>query len=149
MRPVWRRRRRNALRGTWALGAAPRWAACSDQVGAPRAALGLATGELGADVTMGVVAVVNAVGDVVERDGTVIAGTRANERFAGSTAALLRQATEVAAQPLTNTTLVAIVADARLDKVALTRLARQAHDGLALAISPVHTGLMATPSLRC
>jgi L-aminopeptidase/D-esterase-like protein len=75
----------------------------------------------------------------VERDGAVIAGTRSNGEFAGS-AQILRNAPELAAaRPMANTTLVAIATSAWLDKVGLTRLARQAHDGLALAISPVHT----------
>jgi L-aminopeptidase/D-esterase-like protein len=45
----------------------------------------------------------------------------------------------IGARPLGNTTLVAVVTNARLEKLGLTRLAQQAHDGLALSISPVHT----------
>ena len=38
-----------------------------------------------------------------------------------------------------NTTLAVVATNARLDKAALTRVARMAHDGLARAIRPLHT----------
>ena len=88
-------------------------------------------------MSVGALAVVNALGDVVERDGTIVAGTRADTGFANSRL-LLRDTAGIAPAP-GNTTLVAVVTNARLDKLALTRLAQQSHDGLALAISPVHT----------
>jgi len=100
--------------------------------------IGLATSEPINSVVVGALAVVNAVGDVVARDGTIIAGTRSEKGFVGS-AALLKYANAITAQPGTNTTLVAIATNAHVDKVGLTRLAQQAQDGLALAISPVHT----------
>ena len=105
-------------------------------VGCTKGGLGLAAGATGDGARVGVLAVVNAVGDVLDEDGRILAGTRQGNRFAGS-AALLQQGAATA--PLTNTTLVAVASDAALDKTALTRLARLAHDGLARAISPVHT----------
>jgi L-aminopeptidase/D-esterase-like protein len=107
--------------------------------GRTKGGLGLASGELGSGIAVGVLAVVNAVGDVVGHDGTVIAGTRTTEGFAGSAELLKAVDSRVVAQPMTNTTLVAVATNARLDKVQLTRLAQLVHDGLALAISPVHT----------
>jgi L-aminopeptidase/D-esterase-like protein len=106
--------------------------------GRTKGGLGLAASEPIGGIVVAAIAAVNAVGDVVERDGTVIAGSRGPVGFANSTA-ILRQGAAVSAQAGTNTTLVAVVTNGRLDKLALTRLARQAHDGLALAISPVHT----------
>jgi L-aminopeptidase/D-esterase-like protein len=41
--------------------------------------------------------------------------------------------------PLTNTTLVAILANCKLSKVDANRIAQRGHDGLARAIQPVHT----------
>jgi L-aminopeptidase/D-esterase-like protein len=99
--------------------------------------LGLAVSESVAGVSLGALAVVNALGDVVEPDGRIIAGTRTVTGFAGSRN-LLRAAAGAVQAP-TNTTLVAVVTNAQLNKTALKRLAEQAHDGLALAISPVHT----------
>lgn len=110
--------------------------------GRMKGGLGVATSEASGGIVVGAVAVVNAVGDVLDRDGTIIAGTRRGDAFADS-AALLRAnvAGTAAARPLNNTTLVAVATNARLEKLGLTRLARQAHDGLARAIDPVHTGL--------
>jgi L-aminopeptidase/D-esterase-like protein len=107
--------------------------------GRTKGGLGLATHDPIDGVAMGALAVVNAVGDVIEHDGTIIAGAWTAEGFANSTRTLRGAMNAVAPQPMTNTTLVAIATNARLDKLALTRLARQAHDGFALAISPVHT----------
>jgi L-aminopeptidase/D-esterase-like protein len=109
-------------------------------LGRTKGGIGIATTGPDDHIAMGAIAVVNAVGDVLERDGTIIAGTRDANGFVGS-AALLRKTggRRVAARPLSNTTLVAIATSAKLDKLGLTTLAKQAHDGLAHAISPVHT----------
>ncbi len=106
--------------------------------GRTKGGLGLASRTLVSGVTLGALAVVNAVGDVIGPDGAVIAGTRRDGVYAGSTALLLGHG-PTAAAPGVNTTLVAVVTDARMDKTALTRLAQQAQDGLARAIAPVHT----------
>jgi L-aminopeptidase/D-esterase-like protein len=78
------------------------------------------------------VAVVNAVGDVLDEDGTVLAGPGTAQRILESGAP--------GAPPIgTNTTLVVLVTDVTLTKVQAHRLAVTAHDGLALSIRPVHT----------
>jgi L-aminopeptidase/D-esterase-like protein len=79
-------------------------------------------------------AVVNAVGDVIEADGVVIKGSSAP---AGSPAFPTPAPFEE--QGATNTTLVAIVTDARCDKVACHLLAQSGHDGMARAVRPSHT----------
>lgn len=116
------------------------YGACVGQVLGPadrtKGGLGLAAGALPGGARLGALAVVNAVGDVIDHDGRVLAGARQGDRFVGSAAFIQHGA---AARALTNTTLVAVATDARLDKTALTRLARLAHDGLARAISPAHT----------
>lgn len=104
--------------------------------GRMKGGLGLAALTLG-PAHVGALAVVNCGGDVIDGDGRIIAGTRRGDGFAGSDAVL--RAGALGPWPLTNTTLVAVATDAGLDKVGLTRLARLAHDGLARAISPVHT----------
>ncbi|MBE7529878.1 MAG: P1 family peptidase [Chloroflexi bacterium] len=90
-------------------------------------------------VIVGAAAVVNAVGDVVNEDGTVLAGARKAE---GGWLADEKPFRPFAARPpaqLTNTTLVVVWTNARLTKVEANRLAQRAHDGLAIAIRPVHT----------
>lgn len=103
--------------------------------------IGLASSGPDDPVAMGVLAVVNAAGDVIDRDGSILAGVRGPDGFAGAASLLRRGAGDspFPSGPLANTTLVAVVTEARLDKTALTRLAQQAQDGLARAISPVHT----------
>jgi L-aminopeptidase/D-esterase-like protein len=74
-------------------------------------------------------AVVNAVGDVLADDGSLVAGsTSEGEPFPESPFAERE-----------NTTLVALVTDARLTKLECFLLAQSAHDGFARAIRPAHT----------
>jgi L-aminopeptidase/D-esterase-like protein len=74
-------------------------------------------------------AVVNAAGDIVAGDGTVIAGsTSTGDPFPESPFAENE-----------NTTLVALVTDAHASKADCYLLAQSAHDGLARAIRPAHT----------
>jgi L-aminopeptidase/D-esterase-like protein len=85
------------------------------------------------------IAVVNAIGDIRDEDGTIIAGAR------GSTGAWLAgDGKYINALPLTppsiiNTTLVAVLTNARLQKVDANRVAQRIHDGFARTIKPVHT----------
>ncbi|MFT7587464.1 MAG: L-aminopeptidase/D-esterase-like protein [Cellvibrionaceae bacterium] len=84
-------------------------------------------------------AVVNAIGDVVNEDGTVLAGARdhqTKEWLAN------QEPIRVFAEfrpSIENTTLVVIGTTAKLDKAGATRLAQRGHDGMAIAIRPVHT----------
>ncbi len=80
--------------------------------------------------TVGAVAVVNAVGDVVAADGTVLAGSTAPadvEPF-GEPMPVIEQ-----------TTLVVVATDALLTKVECFLLAQSAHHGLVASIRPSHT----------
>jgi L-aminopeptidase/D-esterase-like protein len=93
--------------------------------------LGLAQAVVGPAV-VAAVAVVNAVGDVLGPDGAVVAGSSAppeSEAFPDPEPFGARE----------NTTLVAVVTDAALDKAACHLLARSAHDGMARALRPAHT----------
>lgn len=85
-------------------------------------------------------AVVNPVGDVLNADGSVLAGARGDDG-----------GWHVAQDPYrcfperppvwvgTNTTLVVIATNAPLNKVGCYRLAQRGHDGLAVALRPAHT----------
>lgn len=77
--------------------------------------------------------VVNAVGDVVGVDGSVLAGSRA----AGAADAF--PSAVFGGDSRENTTLVVVATDARLDKMGCHLVAQSAHDGLARAIRPAHT----------
>ena len=75
------------------------------------------------DATVVALAVVNAVGDVVADDGSVVAGSTAPP---GSVAFPTTAPFEEG-----NTTLVAVVTDGRADKADCHLLAQSAHDGFA------------------
>lgn len=97
--------------------------------------LGTASIHLPDGATVGALAVVNAVGDVVDRSGRLPGGV------ARASAERVLEEGLADARPAVggNTTIGVVATDARLDKSACTRLATVAHDALALAIRPVHT----------
>jgi L-aminopeptidase/D-esterase-like protein len=95
--------------------------------------LGTASMRLPDGVMVGALAVVNAVGDVVDAEGKVVAGATRPDAWS----ALL--AGEEPAASSGNTTLGVLATDARLDKTECRKLAELGQDGLALAIRPVHT----------
>jgi L-aminopeptidase/D-esterase-like protein len=99
--------------------------------------LGFAATRVG-EANVAAIAVVNAVGDVIADDGTVLAGSDAppgTEPFPDLAA--------FDAVPddhgVANTTLVAVVTDARCSKGDCHLLAQSGHHGMARAIHPSHT----------
>jgi L-aminopeptidase/D-esterase-like protein len=87
------------------------------------------------DASIAALAVVNAVGDIVGADGSIVAGSTApSDAPSFPTPAPFE---EDAAR--SHTTLVAVVTDARLDKAACGLVAESAHDGFARALRPAHT----------
>ncbi|MHB1194575.1 MAG: P1 family peptidase [Longimicrobiales bacterium] len=93
---------------------------------------------------VGAVAVVNALGDVLDAAGSIVAGARTPDgSFLDTAAHVLRGSTprgemkDVVAG--TNTTLAVVATDAPLSRVDLGRMARTAANALARRISPVHT----------
>ena len=93
--------------------------------------------------TVGALVITNAVGNVVARDGLILAGVRdAAGGFVDASALLLAGPPPGRVPPSgTNTTLALVATDAKLDRAQCSRLASQAHDAMALAIFPVHTVL--------
>jgi L-aminopeptidase/D-esterase-like protein len=105
--------------------------------------LGWAVVETGS-LVVGALAAVNAGGDVLEEDGSVLAGARVpggartaiRERLAGR---LDDGALPEAVPPGGSTTLGLVATNATLTKTEVHRVAVQAHDGMARAVRPVHT----------
>ena len=83
--------------------------------------------------------VVNAVGDVVNMDGSVLAGARDLGGGWQATRNELRYVPMTALPSGTNTTLVVVATNATLSRSELSRLTHQAHNGLAIAVRPSHT----------
>lgn len=89
----------------------------------------------GGGVTVGALMAVNALGDVLDERGEVLAGSRAPRgapRF---------PATPPPSPPPENTVIGCIVTDAKLDKPTAHRAADLAHTGVSRAVTPAHTSL--------
>ncbi|HSE98824.1 MAG TPA: P1 family peptidase [Blastocatellia bacterium] len=99
-------------------------------------------------ITVGALVAVNAIGDVLDpHTGDVIAGARTKDGKAllDTSQAILRGELPPAPAPETrpgaSTTRGVVATDANLTKAQANKVAQMAHDGLARAISPVHTPL--------
>src|SRR5438128_97087 len=91
----------------------------------------------GGDVVVGALVVVNAVGDILDGTGSIVAGARGPDgRFAG---ALEHFAAGGAPFGRANTTLAVVATNAALDRTALESLAHAAGDALARRIVPYGT----------
>jgi L-aminopeptidase/D-esterase-like protein len=92
------------------------------------------------DLVVGAAAVVNAMGDVVESNGRVLAGAwNPGGGWMVEEDPFRRFPDAPPVQIGMNTTLVVVYTNAALNKIEVNRLAQRAHDGLAIAIRPVHT----------
>jgi len=85
------------------------------------------------------VAVVNAVGDVLDEGGKMLAGARGLDGVWLAEKDPNRTFARAKSPLISNTTLVAIMTNARLTKVEANRLAQRGHDGMARTIKPSHT----------
>jgi len=95
---------------------------------AMKGGLGSASTQLDDGVFVGALAVVNALGDVIDPQTLqVIAGTR------NSTG------TDFLSDPFGNTTIAVVATNASLSKVEVNKVAQMAHDGMAQVIRPAHT----------
>ena len=106
-----------------------------------KAGIGSYAVQLG-ELKIGAVVVLNALGDVFDwKTGAQIAGLLTEDRTAlRSTADYMKAATKVVDNKFTgNTTLAAVITNARFDKAQLCKIAGMAHDGFARSIHPVHT----------
>jgi len=98
------------------------------------------------ETVVGALAVVNAIGDVIGEDGTVLAGSTAPEDapafpeaapFEASASSSASSSPSPSSSP--NTTLVVVATDARLTKAECHLVAQSGHHGLAQAVRPSHT----------
>ncbi|MBI3586962.1 MAG: P1 family peptidase [Ignavibacteriales bacterium] len=91
------------------------------------------------DLIVGCLVVVNAVGDIIDANGKVLAGARLNNgTFIGDDDRFRPLARGKVLQQA-NTTLAVVATNANLTKLQLYRVAQRMHDGFARAIVPVHT----------
>jgi L-aminopeptidase/D-esterase-like protein len=107
--------------------------------GMMKGGVGLCTLIVGGGVTVSALSVVNALGDVLDEYGAILAGARREGSFVDSKALLLASPAAPSFFPLDSTTLSVVMTDARFDKLQCAIVARMSHDGFARAIDPVHT----------
>ena len=109
---------------------------------ATKGGVGFWSRELPAGVRVQALAVVNAIGDVVDpKTGKVLAGARLSPdstEFVGTAERMFEGRAGQGFGP-THTTLVVVITNAALDKVQATKVAQMAQDGMARAVRPVHT----------
>lgn len=111
-----------------------------------RGGFGYAALRTGAGETVAALAVANSVGDILDEDGSLLAGPRSEsgetpEEGQRRGVDLLIEAAEVElpAAPEGNTTLVCVCTDAALDKRECGMVARAATAGIARAVDPTFT----------
>jgi L-aminopeptidase/D-esterase-like protein len=108
---------------------------------ATKGGIGSASLDLGNGVILAALMVVNAVGDVVDQDGSILAGVRTppdGKHFAG-TLNLLKQSQPPTPTAGTNTVIGVVATNAKLNKEETNILATMAQDGLAQAVRPAHS----------
>lgn len=111
-----------------------------------KAGLGTFAVQLG-ELQVGVIVAVNALGDVVDEKGEIIAGMRWTDGagFVDTRALMLEHYDEIApilagaGDAVTNTTIGAVITNGCFDKTQLKKIAALASNGIVRAIRPVNT----------
>jgi L-aminopeptidase/D-esterase-like protein len=109
---------------------------------ATKSGVGSAVIDLGDGLLVGALMVVNAAGDVIDADGTILAGLRQPPGGDGYFGAinLMRATIRLTLGDDTSNTVIGVVAtNALLTKEEANKVAEMAHDGLARAVQPSHT----------
>ncbi|MBZ0317171.1 MAG: P1 family peptidase [Anaerolineae bacterium] len=104
-----------------------------------KSGIGTAVIELDNDIRVAALMVVNAVGDVVDEKGQILAGVRQppdGKSFAGSLNAI-RTLANLA--PSANTIIGVVATNAQLTKEETNKVAQMSQDGVARAVRPAHT----------
>ena len=105
---------------------------------ATKGGFGYASAEIGRGASVAALAAVNALGEVVAEDGSVLAGIWEEGRYVRSVD-LLRERGAPQRPVRESTTLVCVLTDARLTKTEAWLVARSASSGVARAVAPVAT----------
>lgn len=128
--------------GSVGAGTGARVAAIRGNERASKGGIGSAAIELSNGLIVAALMAVNAVGNVIDENGRVIAGLRSAhgagfESVLDTMAALMMGPSTVAAN---ESTVIGVVAtNGALNKAEATKVAQMAHDGIARAVNPAHT----------
>lgn len=93
------------------------------------------------DLQVGAISAVNALGDIIGADDSLLAGmtTEGGQALCSTAETMLTDLAGIGAGFKGNTTITCIITNCKLTKAQCTKLASIAHDGYARAIKPVHT----------
>jgi len=106
---------------------------------ATKSGVGSACVEVADGLLVGAIAVVNALGDVVDpHTGEIIAGARSEEGFA-DTLKVMQKFQASSSASASNTVIGVVATNAKLGKEEANKVAQMAQDGLARAVRPAHT----------
>ena len=102
--------------------------------------IGMAGIALSDQVSVGVLTVVNSLGEIIDESGAILAGvkSRSGDHFIPSLELLKKNAGGLGFDS-SNTTLSVVATNAQLTRESATKLAQMAQDGLAKSIRPAHT----------
>ncbi|MEQ8672756.1 MAG: P1 family peptidase [Aggregatilineales bacterium] len=128
--------------GSVGAGTGCRIGAFSGNNRATKGGIGSAAIDLGDGLIVAALVAVNSVGDVLNEDGTILAGLRDEEnpqKFVGMLSAMRVLARMPQTSDSSNTVIGVVATNAKLTKEHVNKMAQMAHDGLARAISPSHT----------
>lgn len=102
---------------------------------------GLGTASIkSADLVVGAIAVVNALGDIIDPEtGNIIAGVLddSKKKLLGTERIVINSASS--SSPFGNTVLVVVATNGILSKSSAKRISIMAHDGIARTVRPAHT----------
>jgi L-aminopeptidase/D-esterase-like protein len=109
---------------------------------ATKGGIGTASVDLGDGLIVAALIAVNAVGDVVDSTGQIMAGMRQpsdGNTFAGSLNMMRAMSHMVDTATTSNTVIGVVATNAKLTKEQVNKVAQMAQDGVAQAIRPAHT----------
>jgi L-aminopeptidase/D-esterase-like protein len=129
------------VQGSVGAGTGCRVGAMLGNASATKGGIGSASIELQDGLVVAALMAVNAVGDVIAEDGTILAGLRDGERFVGllNILAAMPRGAPPSAGATENTVIGVVATNARLTKEGANKVAQMAHEGLARAVRPSHT----------
>ena len=109
---------------------------------ASKGGIGSAALELENGLVVAALVAVNAVGNVIDEQGSILAGLRAEDD--DGFASVLTAMTDISdrmqtASPRENTVIGAVATNGKLDKAQAHKVAQMSHDGIARAVNPAHT----------
>lgn len=130
--------------GTVGAGTGCQIGAMRGAVFATKGGVGSAAVDLGDGLMVAALCVVNAVGDIVDEDGRILAGLRTEDGrgFVGMLNVLRTMAHPPTISPVAsgeNTVIGVVATNAKLSKEHTNKVAQMAQDGIGRAVRPAHT----------